>query len=117
MSNEYKFNSIKSTKDMTVRSTDISLMKDLVKQMESTIRMVEKKAASCETQGIISDFISISQDIKKNGPEIVGMRVEEPENKEILETAQKFASLNVRYLDAMLNFENDCRCKHKYEEL
>lgn len=99
--------------------TDILLMKDLVKEIGINIQRIEKRVKSCETHGIIIDFETINEFIKKAGPMVAEMRSRNPENNEILEMAQNFASINNRYSNAILEFENNCVCMEKslYERL
>lgn len=94
-------------------STDILLMKDLVKNIDVAIQRLESRAKSCDTRGTITDFEEIHDYIKKTGPMISDMRIKDSENKEILEMAQNFSSLNNRYFNAKFEFENECICSKK----
>ena len=96
---------------------DILLMKDLVKEIGINVQRIEKRIKSCETHGIIVDFETVNEFIKKVGPMVAEMRLKDPEN--ILEIDQNFASINNRYSDAILEFENNCICMEKsiYEKL
>lgn len=98
---------------------DILLMKDLVKEIGINVQRIEKRVKSCETRGIIIDFETANEFIKKAGPMVAEMRLKDPENKDMLEIAQNFASINNRYSNAMLEFENNCICMEKsiYEKL
>lgn len=112
----------KSTNRPTNKPTekiDILLMKDLVKEIGINVQRIEKRVKSCETHGIIVDFETANEFIKKVGPMVAEMRLKNPENKEILEMAQNFTSINNRYSNAILEFENNCICMEKsiYEKL
>lgn len=98
---------------------DILLMKDLVKEIGINVQRIEKRVKSCETHGIIIDFDTTNEFIKKAGPMVAEMRLKNPENREILEIAQNFASINNRYSNTILEFENNCICMEKsiYEKL
>ena len=99
--------------------TDILLMKDLVKEIGINVQRIEKRVKSCETRGIIVDFETINEFIKNVGPMVAEIRLRYPENNEILEIAQNFASINDRYSNSILDFENNCICMEKsiYEKL
>lgn len=105
--------------DKPTEKIDILLMKDLVKEIGINVQRIEKRVKSCETRGIIVDFETTNEFIKKAGPMVAEMRLKNPENKEILEMAQNFASINNRYSNAILEFENNCICMEKsiYEKL
>ena len=94
-------------------------MKDLVKEIDINVQRIEKRVKSCETRGIIIDFETANEFIKKAGPMVAEMRLKDPENKNILEIAQNFASINNRHSNAILEFENNCICMEKsiYEKL
>lgn len=98
---------------------DILLMKDIVKEIGINVQRIENRVKSCETHGVIVDFETTNEFIKKAGPMVAEMRLKSPENKEILEMAQNFASINNRYSNAILEFENNCICMEKaiYEKL
>ena len=92
---------------------DILLTKDMVKEIDVAAQRVEKKTKLCETHGIIIDFETVHEFIKKAGPMIAEMRLKDPENKEILEIARNLASIDNRYSDSRYEFENKCACVHK----
>lgn len=98
---------------MPISELDISLTKSLVKEIDTVVQMVERKTESCDVRGIISEFESSSEFLKRAGPMIVDMRMAEPENKEILDIAKNFASIYNRNLDARYKFENKCVCNKK----
>lgn len=98
---------------MPISEMDIRLTKSLVKEIDSAVEIVERRTKSCDVRGIISDFESSNEFLKKAGPMIVDMRMAEPENKEILEIAKNFASIYNRNSDARYNFENKCVCSKK----
>ena len=102
-----------------IEKIDIFLMKDLVKEIDINVQRIEKRVKSCETRGIIIDFETANEFIKKAGPMVAEMRLKDPENKNILEIAQNFASINNRHSNAILEFENNCICMEKsiYEKL
>jgi hypothetical protein len=102
-----------------IEKVDILLMKDLVKEIGINVQRIEKRVKSCETRGIVIDFETTNEFIKKAGPMVAEMRLKDSENKEILEMAQNFASINNRYSTAILDFENNCICMEKsvYEKL
>lgn len=98
---------------MPISELDISLTKSLVKEIDTVVDMLERKTKSCDVRGIISDFESSNEFLKKAGPMIVDMRMAEPENKEILDMAKNFASIYNRHLDIRHDFENKCMCSKK----
>jgi len=98
---------------MPIDKMDIQLTKSLVKGIDIAIQRVERRTESCDARGIITDFGAANQFIKETGPMIADMRMTEPDNKEILEMAQNFASIYNRYHDARFDFENKCVCKKK----
>lgn len=102
-----------------IEKIDILLMKDIVKEIGINVQRIEKRIKSCETRGIIVDFETTNEFIKKAGPMVAEIRLKDPENKEILEIAQNFASINNRYSNAIVEFENNCVCMEKsiYEKL
>lgn len=102
-----------------IEKIDILLMKDLVKEIGINVQRIEKRVKSCETHGIIANFETTNEFIKKAGPMVAEMRLKNPENKEILEMAQNFTSINNRYSNTILEFENNCICMEKsiYEKL
>ena len=92
---------------------DIFLTKDIVRGIDVSVQRIEKKAKECQTHGIIIDFETVHEFIKKAGPMVAEMRLKDPENKEILEMARNIASIDNRYSDARYEFENKCICVHK----
>lgn len=117
--NKQTIKSIDRSANKSTEKIDILLMKDLVKEIGINVQRIEKRVKSCETRGIIEDFETTNEFIKKTGPMIAEMRLKDPENKEILEMAQNFASINNRYSNTILEFENNCICMEKsiYEKL
>lgn len=98
---------------MPISELDINLTKSLVKEIDSAVEIVERRAKSCGVRGIITNFETTNEFIKKAGPMISDMRMTEPENKEVLEIAKNFASIYNRNSDARYNFENKCVCSRK----
>lgn len=98
---------------------DILLMHDLIKEIDINIQRIEKRVKSCETHGIIVDFETANEFIKKAGPMVAEIRLKDPENKDILEMAKTFSSIHGRYSNAILEFENNCVYIEKsiYEKL
>lgn len=98
---------------MPISELDINLTKSLVKEIDSAVEIVERRTKSCDVRGIITNFETTNEFIKKAGPMIADMRMAEPENREILEMARNFASINNRHSDARFEFENKCMCSKK----
>lgn len=94
------------------KGIDILLTKDMVKEIDTAVRRLEKKTQSCESSNIIIDFETTHEFIKKAGPMVAEMRLKDPENKEILDIARNLASIDNRYSDARYDFENKCICIH-----
>ena len=117
--NKHTSISIDKPTNRSTEKIDILLMKDLVKEIDINVQRIEKRVKSCETRGIIIDFETVNEFIKKAGPMVAEMRLKDSENNEILEMAQNFASINNRYSNAILEFENNCICMEKsiYEKL
>lgn len=98
---------------MPISEIDIRLTKSLVKEIDSAVEIVERRTKLCDVRGIITNFETTNEFIKKAGPMIADMRMAEPENREILEIAKNFASIYNRNSDARYNFENKCVCSKK----
>lgn len=98
---------------MPISELDINLTKSLVKEIDTAVSMTERKVEKCDVRGIISDFESSNEFLKRAGPMISDMRIAEPENKVMLDIAKNFASIYNRHSDARHTFENKCVCSHK----
>lgn len=91
------------------RDVGISKMRSEIKMMDKNMKSLEEKTLSCNTTGIIQDFIFLHDNINESGPKIEKMRSDLPNNEDILDIHNKFSSIKSKYFDLIFDFENNCK--------